>query len=164
MLRTLTLLLTMTPMLFGAEAQLSDVHATAVPSRAVRVCATCHPAQAKPHPSTSMAHAMELPAECDILKSHSLLTFQEGPYSYRIERHGDQSIYTVTDGKQTITVPIGWAFGLGVAGQTYVFQKDGVFYESRVSFYTETGGLDLTMGAANAKPTNITEAAGRFMG
>ena len=110
-----------------------------------------------------MAHAMELPAECAILKSHPLLTFQDGPYSYRIERRGNQSIYTVTDGKQTVTAPIGWAFGLGLAGQTYVFQKDGVFYESRVSYYAETGGLDLTMGAANAKPTNITEAAGRSM-
>lgn len=107
---------------------------------------------------------MELPAECDILKEHPLLTFREGQYSYRIERKGDQSIYTVSDGKQTITVPIGWAFGLGVAGQTYVFEKDGVFYESRISYYSEVGGLDLTMGALNSKPNNITEAAGRFMG
>ena len=86
-----------------------------VPSRAVRECATCHPTQAKPHPATSMAHALELPAECAILKSHSLLTFNDGPYSYRIERKGDQSIYSVTDGQQTISAHIEWAFGLGGA-------------------------------------------------
>ncbi len=63
-----------------------------------------------------------------------------------------------------MTVPLGWAFGLGSAGQTYLFEKDGSFYESRVSYYKETNALDLTMGAANAKPANLTEAAGRDMG
>ena len=110
-----------------------------------------------------MAHALELPSECAILKTHPVLTFQKGPYSYRIERKGDDSIYTVSDGSQTITVPIGWVFGLGVAGQTYVFQRDGKLYQSRVSYYAETGGLDLTMGAANAKPANILDAAGKLM-
>ena len=130
----------------------------------VRPCATCHPAQAKPHPATSMAHAMELPATCAILQAHPLLTFQEGNYSYRIERQGNASVYTVSDGIQNITVPLGWAFGLGQAGQTYVFEKDGMLYESRVSYYRELDGLDLTMGAANLKPSNLLEAAGRSIG
>jgi hypothetical protein len=134
------------------------------PSRAVRECASCHPAQARPHPATSMAHAMELVPECDILKSHPVLTFAEGKYSYRIERKGDTALYTVSDGEQTLTASIGWSFGLGVAGQTYVFEKDGTFYESRVSYYSELNGLDLTMGAKNLKPVNILQAAGRAMG
>jgi Zn finger protein HypA/HybF involved in hydrogenase expression len=137
---------------------------TGTPSRAVRECATCHPAQAKFHPSTSMAHAMELPTECTILKSHAVLTFKEGVYSYRIERRGNDSIYSVTDGKQTIEVPIGWAFGLGNAGQTYVFEKDGKLYESRVSYYKALDGLDLTMGALNARPENLAQAAGSPIG
>jgi len=145
---------------FPLKAQ--DAHA--VPSRAVRECASCHPAQAKLHPATSMAHAIELPAECAILKTHPLLTFKNGPYSYRIERKGDQSIYTVTDGQQSIVVPVGWAFGLGRAGQTYIFEKDGAFYESRVSYYSEINALDLTIGAANLRPANITEAAGASIG
>jgi Zn finger protein HypA/HybF involved in hydrogenase expression len=148
----------------GGWAQTSSTGSVPVPSRAVRECANCHPAQAKPHPETSMAHAMELVAECDILKTHPLLTFSEGKYSYRIERKGHLSTYTVSDGVQELTAPIGWAFGLGVAGQTYVFEKDGTFYESRVSYYREVGGLDLTMGASNLKPTNILQAAGRSMG
>ncbi len=137
---------------------------TNIGSRAVRSCATCHPAQAKLHPATSMAHAMELPAECTILKSHSVLAFKDGVYSYRIERKGDQSLYSVTDGEQTIEVPIGWAFGLGSAGQTYVFEKDGSLYESRVSYYKALDRLDLTMGASNLKPENLTQAAGRYIG
>ena len=137
--------------------------ATASEAASVRECATCHPAQARPHPQTSMAHAMELPSECAILKSHPLMTFKDGPYSYRIERKGDQSIYSVSDEHETITFPIGWAFGLGFAGQTYVYEKDGEFYQSRVSYYKDTDGLDLTLGARNAKPANLLQAAGLLM-
>ncbi len=128
--------------------------------RAVRECATCHPAQAKPHPTTSMAHAMELPTESEILKSHRVLTLQIEPYSYRIERQGEQSIYSVSDGRQTISAPIGWAFGLGLAGQTYVYEYNGELYQSRVSFYQAIDNLDVTLGAQNTKPTNLVQAAG----
>src|SRR3954469_8829436 len=131
--------------------------------RSIRECATCHPAQAKPHPTTSMAHAMELPAECDILESHPVLTFQAGSYSYRIERRGKQSIYSVTDGHQTISAPIGWAFGLGLAGQTYVYEYNGELYQSRVSYYKSLETLDITLGAQNTKPTNQIQAAGLLM-
>jgi hypothetical protein len=132
-------------------------------AQTVRNCATCHPAQAKPHPDTSMAHALELVSECSILKNHALLTYQSGPYSYRIERQGSQSFYTVSDGKATITVPIGWAFGLGFAGQTYVYGKDGQLFQSRVSFYRDIDGLDWTLGATNAKPVDLNDAAGQLM-
>ncbi len=107
---------------------------------------------------------METSRECGILKAHPLLVFHSGKYSYRIERKGDQSFYTVTDGVQTITVPVGWAFGLGQAGQTYVFERDGRLYESRVSFYKEIDGLDITMGAINQAPLDLLQAAGREMG
>ena len=127
----------------------------AVHARTVRECAACHPAQATPHPATSMAHALEAPSECKILLEHPLLTFRDGEYSYRIERSGTQSIYTVTDGSEVFSAPILWAFGLGVAGQTYVYEKDGVMYQSRVSFYDATNGLDLTVGASNEKPSNL---------
>jgi hypothetical protein len=132
--------------------------------RDVRNCATCHPAQAKFHPETSMAHAMEAIAECTILEKHPVLTAQIARYSYRIERRGEQSIYTVTDGLETLTTPLGWAFGLGEAGQTYVFEKDGSMYESRVSYYRQIDALDITIGAQKVHPTNILEAAGRYMG
>ena len=133
------------------------------PARSIRECATCHPAQAKPHPATSMAHAMELPAECEILKSHPVLTYRVGPYSYRIERQGEASVYSVSDGAQTISFPIGWAFGLGSAGQTYIYEYEGELYQSRVSYYRALEGLDLTLGAQNAKPTNLVQAAGQLM-
>ena len=133
------------------------------PSRAIRQCATCHPTQSKRHPETSMAHALERVSECKVLKDHPSLAFQNGTYSYRIERKGNQSIYSVSDGQQTFTIPISWAFGLGSVGQTYVYEKDGELYQSRVSYYDSISGLDFTLAAQNAKPTNLAQAAGLLM-
>lgn len=128
-----------------------------------RACAHCHASESRGQAETSMAEALEPAAECDILKEHPHLRFVRGQYAYRIERDGSRSLYSVTEGRQTITVPVAWAFGLGVAGQTYVFERGGTFYESRVSFYKALNGLDLTTGAANSEPANLTEAAGRVL-
>ena len=111
-----------------------------------------------------MGHALEMVSACDILRDNPRLVFHEGPYSYQIVREGDKSIYTVTDGKETVRVPIGWALGLGSAGQTYVYEWNGNIYESRVSYYKKVQGLDLTMGAQNMVPADVEEAAGRRMG
>ena len=45
-----------------------------------------------------------------------------------------------------------YVFGQGKAGQTYVYEKDGRYFESRVSYYQELHGLDLTVGAQNMAP------------
>jgi hypothetical protein len=140
------LALLLTPALFGAGQ--------------ARQCATCHPAQTKPQPDTSMAHAMELVPECRILKEHPLMTFTEGKYSFRIETKDGKSMYSISDGQQTLSYPIGWAFGQGLAGQTYVFEHNGEYFQSRVSYYSSINGLDLTLGAENMKPTNLAEATG----
>ena len=110
-----------------------------------------------------MAHALELVSECAILRTHPILTLTAGKYSYRIERKGDQSIYSVSGREQTFSTPIAWAFGLGAAGQTYVYERDGSFYQTRVSYYKEINGLDLTIGAANKTPGNTVDAAGQLM-
>lgn len=126
-------------------------------------CMACHNTQAIHYRATPMAQALERVEVCDILKQHPDLSFQEGPYQSRIVRQSDHSILTVTRGSETLSVPLLWAFGLGRAGQTYVFEYNGVFYESRISFFYALGAADLTMGASNTKPQNIVEAAGRRM-
>jgi hypothetical protein len=110
-----------------------------------------------------MAHAMEPVSTCSILQQNPVLAFRDGAYSYRIGRQANQSFYTVADGRDTLRVPLEYAFGLGKAGQTYIFERDGKMYESRVSFFKARNGLDLTMGAQNLRPNNLTEAAGRLM-
>lgn len=133
-------------------------------SRAVSVCAPCH-TQARMQPATSMAHALETVEECKVLADHPVLSVKQGKYAYRIERRGTQSVYSVSDGEQTLKLPIRWAMGSSSAiGQTYILEKDGELYESRVSYFSELNGLGPTMGAEGFAPSVITEAAGRLMG
>jgi predicted CXXCH cytochrome family protein len=84
-------------------------------------------------------------------------------YDYRIAKVASQTWYEVRSGKESIRAPISWVFGTGRTGQTFVITLNGKLYESRVSYYPAIGGLDLTVGAANSSPTNLTGAAGRLM-
>ncbi len=136
---------------------------TAPPYTGGGVCAQCHREEFTHYQTTPMAGALDSVAECKILREHPDLTFQSGEYRYHIERLGDASLMTVTGNGQQLAVPLSWAFGLGRAGQTYVFERNGVFYESRVSFYEALGGLDLTMGAGGSRVTDVIDAAGRPM-
>jgi hypothetical protein len=111
-----------------------------------------------------MAHAAESVAECGILKTHPLLHLRLGRFDYTIERKGDQSIYTVSDGAETVNFPIKYAFGLGNAGQTYILERDGQYLESFVSYYKAIDGLDITIGDQNLRPSSLRDAAGRHIG
>lgn len=110
-----------------------------------------------------MGKAAQLVHECEILVSRPVLTFASGPYRYRVERRGGQSQYEVTDGEKTLSAPIAWCVGQGKAGQTWVFARDGVLHESRVSYFTKIDGLAFTMGAPPGAPANLSEAMGRPM-
>ena len=153
-MRAVMCMLAMTIASFAADA----------PARPVRECAACHAAQAKPQVSTSMAHAAESIAECGVLRSHPSLSTHVGFFDYKIERKGDESFYTVSDKTGSVTLPIKYAFGLGEAGQTYILEKDGQFYESFVSYYKALDGLDITIGDQPLHPSSLNEAAGRHIG
>jgi hypothetical protein len=126
-------------------------------------CGQCHRVQASRFSETGMANALVTGAQSEILKSHPKLSFRQGPLSYLIERRGNQSWYTVADGKKEISLPVEWAFGLGAAGQTYVLRLNNSWIESRVSYYREIDALDLTVGAHPEVPDTLEEALGRTL-
>jgi hypothetical protein len=126
-------------------------------------CAECHAKESASQPSTTMGRASARAADCGILKTRSPLTFTDGPYTYRITRDGARSLYTVSDGKSELSEPILFCFGQGVAAQTYVLRHDGTFYESRVSYYSGAGGLDITINHPRAVPPSLEDALGRRM-
>jgi hypothetical protein len=137
------------------------------PSNAVflgdSACGECHKKIFGTHAQSGMAISMERVAESAVLSANPQLRFQNGPYTYEIKRDGKQSIYSVTDGKETISVPIVYAFGQGRMGQTYVLQRDNNFYESLVSFYNEPKALDFTIGAPRNVPDSLVKAFGRLL-
>jgi hypothetical protein len=126
-----------------------------------QACAKCHAEESAKQHLTAMGRALEPVATSEILRAHPRLTFRSGPYAHEIVRRGDQSLYTVTDGVSTISEPILYTFGQGKAGQTYIFRHDGAFYESRLSFYKDIQGLDVTIGYPRDIPPSLEVAAGR---
>jgi hypothetical protein len=106
-----------------------------------------------------MGIGIELPESQVTLEQHPKLTFTSNGYKYVIERKDGSSVYTVSDGRNSLVLPIRYAFG--VSAQTYVFEYGGRFYESLVSYYPTAGGLAITMGSERVRPHNLVEAMGR---
>jgi Cytochrome c554 and c-prime len=156
-----------------AEAQGSSVSPVADwrPNRATngwrfvgsQVCAECHASKFKTQSATHMGRALFAPEKADILRDHPKLTYRNGKYTYLLARDGGRPTYTVSDGTNTLSLPIFYVFGDADMGQTYVLQYKDKFYEGRVSYYPDIKGLDLTMGHEAIVPTTLVEAMGREM-
>jgi hypothetical protein len=109
-----------------------------------------------------MAHAMQLPGSNPTLDAHPKLEFHLGKYTYRVETHAGMTQYTVTDGSQSLSLPVLWT--MGAEAQTWVLEQNGKMYESLVSYYPVLKGLDITTGDERLKPATLEEALGRAFG
>ena len=136
---------------------LSFVAGAAPASKAT--CATCHREEARTQPKTAMGIGIQLPADQTVLKEHPKLTYEANGYKYVIERKDGASTYTVSNGTDSLTLPI--RYGFGIYAQTFVLEHEGRFYESLVSYYPGVGGLAITMGSERVRPHNVVEAMGR---
>jgi hypothetical protein len=103
-------------------------------------------------------------ADSDILAARERLAFQVGKITYQIAAVGAKSVYTVTDGTQSLSAPLAWSFGDGHVGQSYLFEKDGNFFESRTSYFDGLQALDFTPGRKLTEPQNLEQAMARPVG
>lgn len=126
---------------------------------AALTCATCHAGVVNSYAHAPMRHAMEPEDSNPQLAAHLDLKVTIGRYSYRVQTRGGASTYSVTDGTDTIAMPLKWIFGQNT--QTFVLEKDGYLYESRVSYFPKINGLDTTPGDQGVTPQNLAEAMGR---
>ncbi|MGH9490633.1 MAG: multiheme c-type cytochrome [Terriglobales bacterium] len=126
-----------------------------------QVCAACHTTYAG-ELTTGMGHASDRPGAAEILVRHPRLSvvINQDVYQLRREASG-KYLYSVRRGGQQVSAPVAWAFGLGDAGQTYVYERNGSYYESRVSFFNQPHALDTTMGYGPVPPGNLWTALGR---
>jgi hypothetical protein len=126
-------------------------------------CAKCHTQIASTQAMTPMAQAAAPAANSEILRSHRDLTEQRAEYHYELSTSPQAVNFSVSDGAQSLSAPIAWAFGLGHKGQTYIYERDGGFYESHLSFYKSLQALDLTTGHDASDPDDIKSAMGRWL-
>ena len=123
-------------------------------------CVECHKEQAQ-QLHTPMAQALEVAPDCRIVTAKGKLTFRNGPYTYTIAREGNAVLYSIADGRSSITKPILYCFGQGHVGQTFLFRHNDMLYETRVSYFEKLRGLDFTIGHRAAIPASLEDALGR---
>jgi len=107
-----------------------------------------------------MAHASSSAAASEMLRQHSDVSLQFGPYHYEIET-AQKSVVKISDDKSSLSEDLLWALGAGHMGQTYLYQQNGSFYEGHVSFYSVPPALDVTPGQPRTTPQSLEDAAGR---
>lgn len=124
-------------------------------------CARCHKYQSEAQAETNMARTLKRAAESEVLVVNPLLKFRAGARTYEIATREGASLYSVTDGERSASVPLGWAFGAGKVGQTWVYEKDGAVHESRVSWLEGIRGPGFTPARAVVAPRDPWDALGR---
>ncbi|MGH9449023.1 MAG: multiheme c-type cytochrome [Terriglobia bacterium] len=123
-------------------------------------CASCHATEAAAWEGSQMAHALTPAADSKLLLAHPHLSYQRGPYTYRIDLEGARAIYSMTDGEHTLSVPLLWAYGTGVVGQGFVFRANKTYYQAEVAYYPAQDELSLVAGLEPAIPPTPAEAFG----
>lgn len=122
-------------------------------------CESCHAGDARSYANAPMRHAMEPEDANPQLIAHSDISAHIGPYTYEVQTRNGHSTYTVSDGTGKVTVPIHWIFGQH--SQTWLFEMDGHFYETLVSYFHRNDSLASTPGDQEIIPQNLNQAMGR---
>ncbi len=108
-----------------------------------------------------MFHAAVRASDSKPLREHPDLPFQTGPYTYQLLTSGQKSTLTAGNATSSSSVDLIWALGSGHMGQTFIYQQNGNFYESHLSFYSAMQALDITPGQSRSIPATLESAAGR---
>jgi hypothetical protein len=128
------------------------------------VCAGCHAEQAQRFAATPMAHALVATTGQDLPElAQGPLRFSVGSYNYELAKKLTGPVFSVSDGTQSLSARIGWVFGNGEFGRTYIYHEGASFYESRLSYYSSPRALDFTTGNPRSAPNRLGTALGRRM-
>jgi hypothetical protein len=125
------------------------------------VCAQCHQTKAESQARTAMARTATRAADSEVLRTRHALTFKAGAYVHEIRTGNGTSVYSVSDGNGKASAVLGWAFGVGKVGQTFIFERQGTMYEARASYFGTIDSLDSTPGRALDRPMTLQAAMGR---
>lgn len=125
-----------------------------------KVCASCHSEKTASQAATPMANAARPVSDAKILRAHPALTATRGKFTYDISQTPEGFTYSVSDGANRLSAVILWAFGVANKGQTYIYEKDGEYYESEMSYYSAISGLEVTTGHEQKRPDTLEDALG----
>jgi Cytochrome c554 and c-prime len=127
-------------------------------------CEQCHKEISAAQRKTPMARTLSRADGNAVLRDHPDLGFDHRQYKFRISTANGKSTYSVSDGKEKITAVLNWAFGLGQVGQSYVYERNGAWYEARATFFPTLNNLEFTPTRALDAPQDVAEAMARPLG
>ena len=126
-------------------------------------CGHCHQDIVATQTNTPMAHAVK-PATADAFTNMpASMHFRAGSYDYSLSQTANGAEYSTTNGEQSVSAVLSWVFGDRQFGDTFLYEHNGIYFESRVSYYRASNGLDLTSGRTRFQPSRIDTALGRRM-
>lgn len=119
-------------------------------------CLGCHADEGAAH-RTAMTRAASPAADSPFLAAGPHTTAHFSAYSWTLAGHN----LTVAQGDETHTEPIAWDFGAGDLAHTFLYVHESRWYQSQVTFYTRTRGLDTTTGFNTLGDVTLETALGQ---
>jgi len=126
-------------------------------------CGRCHQDIVVTQSNTPMDHAVKRATADAFTNMPQSMHFHTGSYDYSVSQTATGAEYSTTNGQQSASAALKWVFGDRQFGDTFLYQQNGVYFESRVSYYRALNGLDLTTGRTRFTPSRIETALGRRM-
>lgn len=126
-------------------------------------CGRCHEDKFETQKNTPMARAVKTATAAAFTNMPHTMHFRAGSYDYLLSHSATGANYSTTNGQQSASEAVSWVFGDRQFGDTFLYQQNGIYFESRVSYYRQLNGLDLTTGRTQFAPSRIETALGRRM-
>jgi len=124
-------------------------------------CAKCHSDVAASWKKTAMAEAASKSENAATLKDHPNLQFTQQPFFYKISTLDGKSVFSSRAAGSSAAKSLEWAFGIAHKGQTYLYEQEGVVFESRLSYYRSEDSLDTVVGHSLEAPSSLESSLGR---
>lgn len=118
-------------------------------------CGGCHGDQVGVHPS-AMVRAGTLAADSHFITPGIRVPFQSHPLTYYLTAGAAGGLTLTTSGAHAAPQKLDWVMGDGVLGRTFLYQADGRWFQSEVTYYTTDHALDVTTGLSHDPQNNLS--------
>ncbi len=111
-------------------------------------CTGCHKDEAPTH-SSAMMRAATPAADFHFLRPGTSLHFDAQPLLYSLTAGAAGGLTLTTSGAHSTPQKLDWVMGDGVLGRTFLYQADGRWFQSELTYYTTDHALDVTTGLSH---------------
>ena len=108
-------------------------------------CVRCH-GQGAPSNLSSMRRASITATDFSPHENNGTWKVSFERFNYSIVPNSSGLEYSVSNGQHDLSRKLDWVMGAGDLGRTFLYQTDGRWYQSNMSFYTRPSALDVTTG------------------